>query len=406
MKEKGLPNHFEILESVLHGVAVTDLRGHILFWNTSAERILGYPKEEVSGRPAIIFYTEDKTPLRSILDKCRRGTGVHHTWYARHKDGSKVWLDVRLNVINATEETGGMCMISMYDIGELKFAESRLQKNMAMTHTIFDTMVDALITIDDKGLIRSINKSAMEIFGYREDELAGKHINILMPFPHNLHDDEYMKTYRETGNARIIDKRRELQAIRKDGSIFPIELAVSEVTSGDEKVYAGIIKDITERRKLEKKILETGDEERRKIGRELHDGLGQMLTGVRMLADSLARRLDANALPGADEVKEIAGLIQEADEYARILARGMVVVDIENHGLHYAFDNLCKRVSRLTGVKVEFEESGNTEIDRESLSLHLYRIAQEAVSNAIKHGKARNVKIRLSSNPHHTSLID
>jgi two-component system, LuxR family, sensor kinase FixL len=405
MKDKGLPYPFKILESVLHGVAVTDLTGHVLFWNKSAERILGYPNSEVVNKPADMFHTEDETPLSDILRQCRKGEKIDQSWFATHRDGTKVWLDLRLKVVCDPEKGSGMCMISMYDIEEQKFAEYRLQKNIAMTHAIFDTMVDALITVDENDEILSVNKSATEMFGYQEDELTGVNVSILMPFPHNIHHNDYMKTYRETGNAGIIGKRRELQGIRKDGSIFPIEMAVSEVKRDDEHIYAGIIKDISDRRMLEKKILETSDNERRKIGRELHDGLGQMLTGVRMLADSLARRLEANALPGADEVKEIAGMIRDADEYARILARGMVVVDIEHHGLNYSLENLCKRASRLTGVTVAFEETGNTEIAHESMSLHLYRIAQESVSNAIKHGKARNVKIRLSSNPHHTSLI-
>lgn len=405
MKEISLPYQFGMLESILHGVVVTDLQGNIRFWNQSAENILGYSNKDVMNRPATMFRTNEGERLPEVLNECRSKGTIGDRWTAVHENGKKVWLDVRLNLLQSEMEEQDLCVISMVDVGELINTRKRLHDNVALTDAIFRASVDAMVVLNRSGEILIINDAALMTFGYTANELIGKNVNMLMPYPHNVHHDEFMINYLLTGKAELIGKRRELHAIRKDGTVFPIEFAVSEVKNEGEHLFTGIIKDITQRRALEKKILNIGEDERKKIGRELHDGLGQMLTGIRMLSEGLARKLSANALPGAGEVQEISDLIQEADQYARILSRGMVEVDMEKNGLTVALEKLAKSSSHLTGAEVDFRDTGRTEIDSHAMALHLYRIAQESVSNAIKHGKATVVQIRLSSNTQHTSLI-
>jgi len=405
MKDKWLPYQFDLLESILHGVVVTDLQGKVRYWNQSAENILGYSKKDVMNRPATMFRMSGDTPLPEVLSECRSNGMMDERWNAVHKNGKRIWLDVRLNLLQSDLKEQEFCVISMVNVCELINTQKRLHDNVALTDAIFRASVDAMVVLNRNGEILIMNEAALEMFGYSANELIGKNVNTLMPHPHNVHHDEFMFNYLLKGKTKIIGKRRELHAIKKNGTVFPIELAVSEVKNEGEHLFTGIIKDITERRNLEKEILNIGEDERKKIGRELHDGLGQMLTGVRMLSEALARRLSANALPGADEVKEISEMIQEADQYARALSRGMVEVDMEKNGLTIALENLAKRTSHLTGAEVDFRDTGRTEIDHHAMALHLYRIAQESVSNAIKHGKATIVHIRLSSNPEHTSLI-
>jgi two-component system, LuxR family, sensor kinase FixL len=406
MKNEPFLNQFHILENILHGVIITDLRGHIIFWNSANEKILGYQRSEIIERPVRMLYADDEEmPFKKILKECVDGKMVHGIWHASHKNGRKVWLDIRAKIHTDAHEKPIYCVITICDIGKLKFTEGRLKKNLAISQAIFDTSVDAMITINKKGIIETTNRSAMQMFGYKKYELVGESVNILMPFPHNHNHDDYILNYLNTGEKKIIGKEREVHGIKKDGTVFPIELVISEVTWEDHKVFAGIIRDLTERRKLEKRILEIGNEERQQIGRELHDGLGQMLTGIRMLSENLARKLKVNSLPGSEEVEEISKMIRDADEYARTLSRGMVLVELEKNGLSVSLENLCRRTSRLAGINCEFRVFGNIDIESDTMSQHLYRIAQESLSNALKHGNAKNITVWLSSNDHHTSLI-
>ena len=129
-----------------------------------------------------------------------------------------------------------------------------------------------------------------------------------------------------------------------------MDLAVSEVELGDRTIFTGIVRDISERRRLEKELLNASEEERRRIGQDLHDGLGQMLTGIGLLSQDLARELEAEGHERADDMAEITEHIKEADQYARDLSHGLIPVDVEANGLTEALRRLAQNAERLFNV--------------------------------------------------------
>ncbi|MDF1662683.1 MAG: PAS domain S-box protein [Planctomycetota bacterium] len=133
------------------------------------------------------------------------------------------------------------------------------RKQMAKLAAILETAVDAIITITNKGLIDSINPASERLFGYSKDELLGQNVKILMPEPYQSEHDSYLENYFATGIKKIIGIGREVSARRKDGTIFPINLAVSEMVVEGERMFTGIIRDISERKKAEKALLKSED---------------------------------------------------------------------------------------------------------------------------------------------------
>lgn len=398
-------NNFNILSSILHGVIVTNKRGHIISWNKACEKILGYKFDEISGKPIRMLYGDDETmPFKKIMQECIEGNDIHRRWHAIHKTGKRLWIDIRAKIMTDKAGNFDTCIISICDIGKLIFTQKRLEKSMAISQAIFDTSLDAMITINEKTQIELVNRSAESMFGYNQNELIGKNVNMLLPFPFNVNHDKYLLNYLETGKSKIMNSRMKTQGLKKDGTIFPIDIGISEVIWGGNRIIAGVIRDLSTQRELEQNLVEIGNEERRKIGRDLHDGLGQMLTGIRMLAESLARKLQANALPAAGEVQEIADMIKQADQFTRELSRGMVQVDVERRGLSVAIQNLCDQTSKMTGVECSFFEHSEIEVENHTMALHIYRIIQESINNAIKHGRPKTVIVRLSQNMHHTSI--
>lgn len=267
----------------------------------------------------------------------------------------------------------------------------------AALRAVLDTTVDGIITIDERGAIASFNRAAERIFGYAAEEVIGQNVRMLMPEPYHAEHDDYLRSYHETGRRKIIGIGREVTGRRKDGSTFPMDLAVSEVHLTDRTVFAGIVRDITERRRLELEVLRVSDEERRRIGQDLHDDLGQQLTGVGLIARSLARRLAREEHPAAGMAEEITQLIREADEQARRLARGLVPVQLGPDGLTAALERLCESAGHLFGIRCTFEPAVDSArwLSSAEVVTHLYRIAQEAVSNAVRHGDAETVGIAL-----------
>ena len=286
----------------------------------------------------------------------------------------------------------------------LRDIHNELQESEARLLAILNNSEGAIITMNDKGCIQTFNKTAETMFGYNKHEVLGKNVNILMPSLHREKHDGYLKNYLETGEMKIIRKSREEYGMKKDGTVFSIDLSISEVRWNNNRIFSAIIMDISDRKKLERRILEAAEEERRRIGRELHDGLGQMLTGIRMVAENLAKKLKANAVPGSDKVEEISHMAREADEYTRKLTHGMIDIYIENKGISTILKEYCNRAENIFGINCDYFENGNIELKNQTFALNLYRIVQESVNNAVKHGQAKNIKVRFANSGIYSAL--
>ena len=275
-----------------------------------------------------------------------------------------------------------------------------LEESRARALAVFETTVDGVITIDTEGCIETFNAGAERIFEYTADEVVGRNVHVLMPEPYHSEHDGYMENYRTTGRRQIIGIGREVVGRRKSGATFPMDLAVSETALSDGgRIFTGLVRDISERRTLEREVLRVAEAERRRIGQDLHDGLGQQLTAVGLFLRGVAKTLAAEGSAAAGEVERLVGVIDEADGHARSLARSLVPVELEQNGLEAALARLAERASVLYGVEVATETTGVGAAEATALTgdaaSNLYWIAQEAVSNAVQHGQATRIAVRL-----------
>ena len=147
----------------------------------------------------------------------------------------------------------------------------------ALLAAILNTAVDAIITIDERGNILNANRALQKLFGYLPSELIGKNISCLMPEPDRSSHDGYLAKYQQTGKAAIIGIGRQVVAQRRDGSLIPVDLAVSEIRVGNRKMYTGIIRDMTERHQVESDLRAA---QQRLIQSERLTAIGQMMTGL------------------------------------------------------------------------------------------------------------------------------
>jgi two-component system CheB/CheR fusion protein len=270
----------------------------------------------------------------------------------------------------------------------------------ARMRAIVSTAVDAIVTIDQRGRIDSCNPATRRLFGYGAAEMIGRNIRMLMPQPYRREHDGYMRRYLRTGVAHIIGIGREVMGQRKDGSIFPLALAVSEVRlgGGGRRMFTGIMHDLTARRRLERQVLEATAIEQRRIGHDLHDGLCQELVSLSMGAQILARKLEQ---PGTDprsavsDAERLEEGLRTATEQARRLAHGLNPLDVESGGLPGALEQLVRRVSESAHVACRFRWDRRARARDASVATHLYRITQEAISNALRHGKASSIVVEL-----------
>jgi two-component system, LuxR family, sensor kinase FixL len=275
--------------------------------------------------------------------------------------------------------------------------EQKLRESEARARSILRTTVDAIITIDNHGSVRTFNKAAENLFQYSSSEVIGENVKMLMPQPYRREHDSYISNYHKTGTRKIIGIGREVTGKRKDGTTFPMYLAVSEVNVNGQRLYTGIIRNITEQRRLEQEVLRISEHERHRIGQDLHDGLGQMLTGISLINKNIAETLKEENHPLAGEVEDITKLVKEADEYARGLSRNLIPVELDSSGLKAALKRLAHNAEKLFSIECKLYNIFNLHFDDPTGLSHLFRIAQEATSNAVKHGNATKVKISMEA---------
>jgi hypothetical protein len=177
-----------------------------------------------------------------------------------------------------------------------------------------------------------------------------------------------------------------------DLTVEPVRDAAGPITG-----ITGAAMEITERKRLEEEILQIGEREQRRIGQDLHDGICQNLTGIELKCQTLAEILAKKARPQAAQAEAIAGHVRDVLAQIRSLARGLSPFILEAEGLISAFRELAASTEKLFGVKCTFESDGAAFVFEKTAATHLYRIAQEAVTNAIKHGRASTIAIRLSN---------
>jgi signal transduction histidine kinase len=160
-----------------------------------------------------------------------------------------------------------------------------------------------------------------------------------------------------------------------------------------------LTEEMAERERLEREILEIGERERRRIGRDLHDSLGQLLTGTALAGQVLEETLDGRAAPEAVDAARIVTLVEQAIEMTRALSRGLDPVELEGGGLDQALRELAAATSRSAPVHCEYQGDGAATVPDNAIATHLYRITQEAITNALKHGHAARITIRLERVP-------
>ena len=250
-----------LVETVPHGIQENDLNGIITFTNQANCAIYGYDEGTLVGKAIWDLAADDteRERTRDYFYQLIKNQPEPSPFVSRDitKDGRLIDVQVDWNY-KRDEQGRAIGFISVItDITERVTAARSLQKERESLQAVLDTAVDGIIAINEHGIIESYNPAAERIFGYSREEVTGQNVAMLMPEPDRSQHQKYVENYLRTGKAKIIGKGRETIGQRKDGSKFPLELAISEVRSGERCVFTGIVRDITERKRAEAELRES-----------------------------------------------------------------------------------------------------------------------------------------------------
>jgi PAS domain S-box-containing protein len=233
-------------------IFTVDPDGHVVSWNSGAEQLFGYSEADIIGQKlGLLFPPEDRAagvPEQETAAAAAKGRATDERWHIR-RDGSRFFASgVLAPIFDEDRKLRGFTKIAR-DITRRKEAEEAVREAAVRLRAIVDTAADGIITIDEHGSVESMNLAAERIFGFARDEVVGSNISMLMPEPYHSEHGQYLSAYMTTGQKRMIGSVREVMGGRKDGSTFPMELAVSETLLGTRRIFTGIVRDMTEFKK-------------------------------------------------------------------------------------------------------------------------------------------------------------
>jgi two-component system sensor kinase FixL len=240
-----------------YAIFMVEPDGTVSTWNSGAERVFGWSAEEVVGRPCSLFYPREEDAearAKADLDRANaEGRVSEEVWQAR-SDGSEFLADVMITPLRGRDGALRGYAKVIHDVTERRAGERALERRERHLQSILATVPDAMIVIDEVGIMKSFSHAAERLFGYAEADVLGKNVSMLMPNPDRDRHDSYLRRYLDTGDPHIIGIGRIVTGLRADGSTFPMKLSVGETRVEDQRLFTGFVQDLTERQNFEARL--------------------------------------------------------------------------------------------------------------------------------------------------------
>jgi len=395
-----------------YAIFMLNVEGRVSSWNPGAERIKGYTAAEIIGQHFSKFYPEDdvssEKPQR-LLERATRDGHVEDVGWRVRKDGSNFWARVTITAVKEADgKLVGFGKVTR-DMTEQMRSEMALRRSEERARLFIDAVKDyAIFMLDPEGCVSTWNTGAERIKGYKASEIIGQHFSRFYP-------EEDIRAGKPAWELDVAVREGRFEdegwRVRKNGTRFWANVLITPVRGRDGTLigFTKVTRDFTQRmlsqkaledsqRKLQESekslrdlslhLLRTQDEERRRIGREIHDSLGQYLSVLKMKLDSMRGT--------AQEITECASLTEECVKEVRTISYLLYPPMLEEVGLRSAIPWYLDGFSARSGIKTTFQIADDVErLDRDS-ELVLFRVLQECLTNVQRHSGSNIAEISVS----------
>jgi PAS domain S-box-containing protein len=401
-----------------------DPDGRIASWNAGAERIKGYRTSEIIGQHFSTFYPKEDVrsgkPQRLLSVAESEGHVEDEGWRVR-KDGSRFWANVTITAVrDASGSLIGFGKVTR-DLTEWRRAEVALRRSEERSRLFVDAVQDyAIFMLDPEGCVSTWNTGAERIKGYKASEIVGQHFSRFYP-------EEDVRAGKPPWELDVATKEGRFEdegwRVRKDGSRFWANVIITRVrdSAGVLLGFTKVTRDFTERmlaqksleeskqklqesekslRDLSLHLLRTQDEERREIGREIHDSLGQYLSVLKMKLDSMS-----SSAVTAEESTQCANIVEECVKEVRTISYLLYPPMLEEMGLKSAIPWYLDGFSKRSGIDTTFQVSDDFERLSRDAELVLFRVLQECLTNVQRHSGSKTADIYISRTDNAVTLL-
>ena len=372
---------YALIETAVDGIVVIDEDGLVRVYNSACQRLFGYHPEEIIGRNVKLLmpppYHEGHDGYLSNYRNTgeKKIIGIGREVVGQRKDHSTfpMYLSVGEGEMNGKRIFVGI----IHDLTERNSADDAVREREARLRSILDTVPDAIVLIDESGTVESFSSAASRLFGYPAQEVVGQNVKMLMPSPYREQHDHYLSHYRETSERRVIGKGRIVVGLRRDGSTFPMELAVGEVLGGKRRLFTGFVRDITERNGTEQRLQELQSE-------LLH---ASRLSAMGQMSAAIAHELNQPLTAIMNYVKAANQMLEKAGDASRPV---MIARD--------AMEKAAGQTGRAGAIIQRLREFVEKR-EREKTEENLNKTVEEAIALGFVGAADSNVKVRLTLDP-------
>lgn len=421
-KEKELPDvrdRYRILVEQIPAVvfmAFFDQGISEAYVSPQIERTLGFTQDEWLRDPVRWYkqlHPDDKA--RWSIEAAQTfltGEPLRSVYRVLARDGRVVWFHCEIKMVRHADGRPWFIHGVGFDITELKETEEALSRNEEMLSGIFDYAPDTMVVVNNQGHIERVNAQVERMFGYRQDELLGRRIEILLPERFKEQHVHHRAGYVANPHLRPMGAGLTLYGRRKDGSEFPVEIMLSPIEVESGSLTIGVVRDITRRKRdeealqeyaermkvLSRRLIAVQEAERRSLALELHDEIGQILTGLKLKLE-MSARLTGHA--AHTSLIEAQSLVNELMARTRKLSLDLRPTTLDPLGLLSALLVHLRQYTSQTQVKVDFRHNG---IEGRRFASELetasFRIVQEALTNVARHAQAKEAMVRVWGDQH------
>lgn len=399
------------LAGIDYAVIATDPAGCVMFLNAHAEGMTGWPLAKAYGRPLeeIVPLSDERSrePVHGLV--ARVVAGADSTEWVRHKvltvrDGRVLPVEYRTAPIcRAGGQPEGVVLLVRDVTGQ-----RRVQEAMAQLAAIVEYCDDAIVGVTMDGTVTNWNAGAERLYGYSADEIVGQPLKLIYPPDRSSEIAEIRAAVKRGEPIRHFDTVR----LRRDGAAVAVSVSLSPIRDQTGQVvgFSSIGRDITERKRAEeemrrtevlRKLADAQEGERRRIARELHDGLGQHLTALKLGLEAM--RLGPH---DPDQLQKLLETTKQIGQETRRIAVELRPTALDDLGLRTALNKLAEEWSAQSGVEVDIQDSGLDGVRLPSpVETALYRVTQEALTNVLKHARAGHVSLILEKHDAHVLAI-
>ncbi len=403
-----------VLDTVGALVLVLDPNGRVLEFNRACESLTGFSQSDARGRLVWTFIPQDHIPeTESIFGELVSGaySNAHENdWLA--SDGSRrriAWTNTTMR-----DQDGHVAYViaTGIDVTSRHKAERSLQISEAKFRAVVENAAEAILGVDAAGKIKIANPAAAQLFGYSRDELLQTDLLQLIPESFRPAHAAHHQSYSVAPRTRPMASGAEMPALRKDGAEVPVEISLSSISAPEGDLTVAFIQDVTDRvayrrhlQSLAGKLLKAQEEERRRIARNIHDDLTQTISLLGMKLGFLKQEVDSAHKKLLDRLEEARQQVDLIHDKVRAISHRLHPSTLEYSGLVPALESLVSDADVLERPRVHLVADPLPETIPTATTVALYRIAQEAVHNAVKSADAENVSIHVAANDGHLSLV-